>query len=85
MARVLVVADDPDTLLQARIDLGRAGHEIALAADGAQAEERLAAGPFDVVVVAVGLPMGDLGVPFVELAKPVTAEAIVAAVQSAVG
>jgi CheY-like chemotaxis protein len=59
MARILVVDDQPDTLLEMRIVLESAGHEPVLAADSDRAAERLASGPVDVVLVDVAMPTGD--------------------------
>lgn len=59
MARILVVDDQPDTLLEMRLVLEAAGHEAVLAADSDRAGERLAAGPIDLVLVDVAMPTGD--------------------------
>ena len=59
MARILVVDDQPDTLLAARGALAGAGHDCVLAADGERALELLAAGGFDAVVLDPAMPLHD--------------------------
>ena len=59
MARILVVDDQPDTLLEMRIVLEAAGHEPVLAADADRATERLSAAAVDLVLVDVAMPTGD--------------------------
>lgn len=59
MARVLVVDDRPDILLMARLHLGRAGHEVHLAADGEHALELLSETSFDLVVVDPSMPTSE--------------------------
>ena len=59
MPRVLVVDDQPDSLLAARAALMGAGHECVLAADGERALELLAAGSFDVIVLDPAMPLHD--------------------------
>ena len=59
MARILVVDDQPDTLLEMRIVLEAAGHEPVLAADAERATQRLTAAPVDLVLVDVAMPTGD--------------------------
>lgn len=59
MARILVVDDQPDTLLEMRAVLVAAGYEVVLAADAEQAAERLAAAPVDLIAVDVAMPTGD--------------------------
>ena len=60
MARILVVDDEPDTLLSLRMYLTAAGHETVLAADGEQALERLQREPpFDLVLLDVCMPVMD--------------------------
>ena len=59
MARILVVDDQPDTLLEMRIVLEAAGHEPVLAADAERATERLTAAAIDLVLVDVAMPTGD--------------------------
>jgi len=59
MARILVVDDQPDTLLAARAALAEAGHDCVLAADGERALELLAGGGFDAVVLDPAMPLHD--------------------------
>jgi DNA-binding response OmpR family regulator len=59
VARVLIVVDEPDTLLLWRRHLEAAGHQVAMAADADTARELLAARPIDVVVVDVMMPVWD--------------------------
>jgi DNA-binding response OmpR family regulator len=59
MPRILVVDDQPDTLLAARAALVAAGHECVLAADGERALELLADGGFDLVVIDPAMPLHD--------------------------
>jgi two-component system response regulator AdeR len=59
MALVLIVVDEPDTLLLLRRDLHAAGNQVVMAADADTAGERLASGPIDVVVVDVMMPVHD--------------------------
>lgn len=70
MARILVVDDQPDSLLAARVALVGAGHDCVLAADGERALELLAAGGFDVIVVDPAMPLHD-GRPVVAAAGAV--------------
>ena len=59
MARILVVDDEPDVLLFARIYLEAAGHQTILAADGERALEHLDADPVDLVLLDVCMPVMD--------------------------
>lgn len=59
MPRILVVDDQPDSLLAARAALVGAGHECVLAADGERALELLAGGGFDAVVLDPAMPLHD--------------------------
>jgi DNA-binding response OmpR family regulator len=59
MPRILVVDDQPDSLLAARAALVAAGHVCVLAADGERALELLAAGGFDAVVLDPAMPLHD--------------------------
>ncbi|MGH9000795.1 MAG: response regulator [Acidimicrobiia bacterium] len=54
MARVLIVDDQPDTLLLMRVLLERAGYDTALAADAERACDLLAEG-VDAVVVDIAM------------------------------
>jgi len=57
--RILVVDDEPDSLLAARAALTEAGHGCVLAPDGPQALAFLAAGPFDVIVIDPAMALHD--------------------------
>jgi DNA-binding response OmpR family regulator len=59
MADVLVIEGSPELSLALKLLLQRAGHVVALAADGQAALETLAARPTDLVVLDVGLPVLD--------------------------
>jgi len=59
LAQVLIVVDEPDTLLTLRRDLEVAGHQTALAADADTALKRLATRHFDAVALDVMMPVGD--------------------------
>ncbi|HKY78069.1 MAG TPA: response regulator [Acidimicrobiia bacterium] len=59
MPRILVVDDQPDSLLAARDALVRAGHMCLLAADGERALELLARGGIDAVVLDPAMPLHD--------------------------
>jgi CheY-like chemotaxis protein len=67
--RILVVDDQPDSLLAARAALAAAGHETVLAADGERALELLAAGGFDLVVIDPAMSLHD-GWPVLAAAGP---------------
>ncbi|MDX1623463.1 MAG: response regulator transcription factor [Gemmatimonadota bacterium] len=55
-ARILVVEDEPDLRSLLRRQLERAGHEVAVAADGVEALERAWGEPLDLVVLDLMLP-----------------------------
>jgi DNA-binding response OmpR family regulator len=59
VARILVVDDQPDSLLAARVALAGAGHDCVLAADGERALDLLVAGGFDVLVIDPAMPLHD--------------------------
>jgi len=59
MALVLIVVDEPDTLLRWRRDLEAAGHQVAMAADADTARQLLATRPVDLVVLDVMMPVWD--------------------------
>ena len=59
VARVLIVEDDPDLAAMVAEYLGRSGFDVAQAGSIAVARQRLAADPFDIVVLDVMLPDGD--------------------------
>lgn len=59
MPRILVVDDQPDSLLAAREALVAAGHVCVLAADGERALELLARGGFDAIVLDPAMPLHD--------------------------
>ena len=98
MPRILVVDDQPDSLLAARSALVAAGHDCVLAADGERALELLAGGGFEAVVLDPAMPLHDgwpvmaaCTVPVVvvsnhvasEVTKPFAAADLVAAVSAA--
>lgn len=58
--RVLLVDDDPEIVLVARLSLERKGkHDVEVATTAAEALERVQAGPPDVIVLDVVLPDTD--------------------------
>ncbi len=57
--RILVVEDEKIKRITLADDLAGQGHEVVSAADGAEALERLAEGPFDVVVTDLKMPRID--------------------------
>lgn len=59
VALVLIVVDEPDTLLVLRRDLETSGHQTVLAADADMALARLATLAIDVVVLDVMMPVHD--------------------------
>jgi len=59
VALVLIVVDEPDTLLRLRRDLEAAGHRTVLAADADTALVRLASLPIDVVALDIMMPVLD--------------------------
>ena len=59
MARILVVDDQPDSLLGARLALTDAGHDCVLAASGDRALRFLAGGSFDVIVLDPAMALHD--------------------------
>jgi CheY-like chemotaxis protein len=59
VALVLIVVDEPDTMLLLRRDLHAAGHSTALAADADWALGRLAALAIDVVILDVMMSVRD--------------------------
>lgn len=59
MARILVLDDEPDTLLELGRGLEAAGHVTVLAADGDRALECLETGGVDLVVVDVSMVLPD--------------------------
>lgn len=59
MALVLIVVDEPATLLTLRRDLEQAGYETVLAADADTALALLAGMPIDVVALDVVMPVRD--------------------------
>jgi len=56
MARIVAVEDDPDVHHLLKILLEDAGHEVAMAGDGAQALELLAGAVPDLLIADVALP-----------------------------
>ena len=75
MPRILVVDDQPDSLLAARAALVGAGHDCVLAADGERALELLAGGGFDAVVLDPAMPLHD-GWPVLAAAAPLPVVAV---------
>ena len=59
VSRILIVDDEPDSLLRARAALAAAGHDCVLAADGERAVELLTGGGFDAVVIDPAMPLHD--------------------------
>jgi two-component system copper resistance phosphate regulon response regulator CusR len=59
MPRVLIVVDEPDTMLQLQADLEAGGYRTTLAADADTALARLAALPIDAVVLDIMMPVRD--------------------------
>lgn len=59
MSRVLIVDDDADIRLLLRIALGAEGHDIAEAADGQQALDRVDIDPPDIVLLDLMMPVVD--------------------------
>jgi CheY-like chemotaxis protein len=76
--RILVVDDEPDSLLAARSALAAAGHETVLAADGERALELLATGGFDLIVLDPAMPLHD-GWPVLAAAGAVPVVAVTGA------
>ena len=56
MSRVLVVDDEPPIVRTLAINLRARGYEVVTAGDGAEALQRAAAHPPDVVILDLGLP-----------------------------
>jgi two-component system cell cycle response regulator DivK len=59
MARILVVEDNPQNLKLASVLLKRAGHQVVPAYDSKEAEEALADGLPDLILMDLGLPGKD--------------------------
>ncbi|MGC5011406.1 response regulator transcription factor [Streptosporangium sp. DT93] len=57
--RLLVVEDEADLVEALRMGLVRAGYEVDVARDVAEARERLRADPYDLVLLDLTLPGGD--------------------------
>jgi len=56
MARILIVDDEPDVVLVARITLEKAGHEVEETGDGEGALKKLKKEKFDLILLDVMLP-----------------------------
>jgi DNA-binding response OmpR family regulator len=78
VARILVVDDQPDSLLGARAALTDAGHVCVLAPDGDRALRHLAGGSFDAIVLDPAMPLHD-GWPVLAAAGPTPVVAVTAA------
>ncbi len=59
MARILIVEDEPDVRFMIKLIFERAGHEVLEARHGADALQRVRAGPPDLVVTDVMMPVMD--------------------------
>ena len=59
MGRILIVDDQPDSLLAARAALVGAGYDCVLAADGERALEVLSGGGVDAMVIDPAMPLHD--------------------------
>jgi PAS domain S-box-containing protein len=57
--KVLIVDDEPDTLLMLKIGLSRCGAEVRTATSAAEALDALEAGRFDVLISDIGMPGED--------------------------
>ncbi|MEX2274700.1 MAG: response regulator transcription factor [Actinomycetota bacterium] len=57
--RIVIVEDEPDTLLMLRLNLDAAGFETSLAADGATAVRRITEEQPDLVLLDLMLPVMD--------------------------
>jgi len=84
VARILVVDDQPDSLLGARAALTDAGHHCVLAPDGDRALRHLADGSFDVIVIDPAMPLHD-GWPVLAAAGPTPVVAVTAAPRGLAG
>lgn len=83
MARILVVEDNPLNLKLATVLLKTAGHEVVPAFDAAEAEEALARGAPDLILMDLALPGKDGYSLTRELRqRPSTAEVPILAVTS---
>lgn len=59
MPRILVVDDEPDVLFLMKTILGRAGHEVAMATNGAQGLEAAKQALPDLVITDLMMPVMD--------------------------
>ena len=59
MPRIVIVEDEPDTLLMLRLNLEATGFETSLAADGATAVRRITEEQPDLVLLDLMLPVMD--------------------------
>jgi len=76
MARILVVDDEPDERFLVGRALRRAGHEVAVASDGANALKAVQERPPDLVLTDIMMPVMD----GVELIRRLRAEPATAAI-----
>ena len=74
---MLIVVDEPDTLLTLRQVLETAGYDTVLAADGDTALKRLATLSVDAVVLDVMMPVGDGWTLFQQLRQSPVAPPVV--------
>src|SRR5919109_1621208 len=72
MAQILVVEDEESLLQTLRYNLSRAGHEVRLSTNGAQALEMIRGTPPDLVVLDLMLP----GLDGLELCRAVRADTL---------
>jgi DNA-binding response OmpR family regulator len=59
VARVLVIDDEPDVLLLCRVNLEHAGHQVLMAANGAEGMELARSERPDVIVLDLMMPQMD--------------------------
>ena len=72
MAQILVVEDEGSLLQTLRYNLSRAGHEVRLSTNGAQALEMIRGNPPELVVLDLMLP----GLDGLDLCRAVRAETL---------
>jgi CheY-like chemotaxis protein len=67
--RILVVDDQPSITRMVAMMLGPRGHAVTIAGSGEEALDRLAAGPFDLIVSDLGLGAGMNGWDLLETVR----------------